>query len=57
MPCSGPPLLDVYMHQRGLAHLQDVQKTSVLHQLRVDVVQLGHTDCRCLPHIGVIILS
>lgn len=38
-------------------HLQHVQEAPVLHQLRADVKQLGHTDGGGLAHIGVIVLG
>ena len=37
-------------------HLERVQEAAVLHQLRVDVVQLCHAHRRRLPHIWVVIL-
>lgn len=37
-------------------HLESVQEATILHQLSIDVMQLGNAHCRRLPHIGIIIL-
>ncbi len=39
------------------AHLEDVQKPAVLHQLGVDVVQLRDADGSRLAHVRVIVLQ
>lgn len=37
--------------------LEGVQEALVLHQLGIDVMELGHADGRCLAHIRVLILQ
>ena len=38
-------------------HLQGFEEAAVLHQLRSDVVELGHAHDRRFPHVGVVVLS
>ena len=38
-------------------HLQGIQEALILHQLTVDVVELGHAHCCSLPYIWIIILQ
>ena len=46
-------------HGRAVAEevLEQVQEALVLHQPGVDVVQLCHTHCGRLAHVGVLILE
>lgn len=38
-------------------HLEHVQEAAVLHQLRIDVIQLGHAHRGRLAHVRVLILG
>ena len=51
------PVNGVKVATAAAAHLESVEEASVLHQLGIDVIQLGHTHGSRLPHIWVIILQ